>query len=253
MSQIKRPSHSTVAAYLALFVALGSGSFAVAALSGSEKRVVKRIATKRADLQITKRAPGLSVEHAGSADSATSASNAVNASMAADSELLDGMGSAAFLGVGDQAADSELLDGQDSSDFLPSAALRIDLLRSINASAGPPTTQTLFTVGPATVTAKCFEDPGGHLAAIVATSTVASSTQYSAITQTGSFQGVLSGGETTIALVPGSGLTINTRELRTVPVAFIDSSTGEAFVGEVHAGVNIAGDCVFGMYGTPAI
>lgn len=66
----RRPSHSTVAAYLALFVALGGGSFAVAALSGNEKKVVKRIARKSANTQITKRAPGLSVNHAASADSA---------------------------------------------------------------------------------------------------------------------------------------------------------------------------------------
>ena len=48
----KRPSPALVIALLALFVAVGGGSFAVAALTSGEKRVVKRIANK----QITKRA-----------------------------------------------------------------------------------------------------------------------------------------------------------------------------------------------------
>ena len=41
-----RATYANVMATLALFVALGGGSFAVAALSGSEKRVVKKIASK---------------------------------------------------------------------------------------------------------------------------------------------------------------------------------------------------------------
>jgi hypothetical protein len=68
-----RATYANVTATLALFAALGGGSFAVAALSGSEKRVVKKIAKKQANKQITARAPGLSVEHASSADSATPA------------------------------------------------------------------------------------------------------------------------------------------------------------------------------------
>ena len=53
MSHLKRPSHSTVAAYLALFIALGGGSFAVAALNKKDKKTVKNIA----NTEITKRAP----------------------------------------------------------------------------------------------------------------------------------------------------------------------------------------------------
>jgi hypothetical protein len=66
-----RATYANVTATLALFVALGGGSFAVAALSGSEKKVVKKIAKKQANKQITTRAPGLTVEHADSADVAT--------------------------------------------------------------------------------------------------------------------------------------------------------------------------------------
>jgi hypothetical protein len=44
----ERLTYANVTATLALFAALGGGSFAVAALSGSEKKVVKRIATKQA-------------------------------------------------------------------------------------------------------------------------------------------------------------------------------------------------------------
>lgn len=47
------PRHSTVVAYLALFVAIGGGSFAVAALSGKEKKVVKRIAGKQVDKRVS--------------------------------------------------------------------------------------------------------------------------------------------------------------------------------------------------------
>ena len=64
----RRPSHSTVAAYLALFLALGGGSFAVAALSSGDKQVVKKIAKKEANKRITQRAPGLSVNNADKLD-----------------------------------------------------------------------------------------------------------------------------------------------------------------------------------------
>jgi hypothetical protein len=65
-----RATYANVTATLALFAALGGGSFAVAALSGSGKKVVKKIAKAQADKRITARAPGLSVEHARSADAA---------------------------------------------------------------------------------------------------------------------------------------------------------------------------------------
>lgn len=67
--------HTTAVAYLALFVALGGGSYALAALSAPEKRVVIKIARKQANKRITARAAGLSVKHAASAASAASANS----------------------------------------------------------------------------------------------------------------------------------------------------------------------------------
>jgi hypothetical protein len=68
-----RATYANITATLALLAALGGGSFAVAKLSGSEKKVVKKIAKKQANKRITARAPRLTVEHAGSADTADSA------------------------------------------------------------------------------------------------------------------------------------------------------------------------------------
>jgi hypothetical protein len=82
-----RHLRSNLIAYFALFLALSGGSFAVAALNGHDKRVIKKIVNK----QITRRAPGLSVSHAntaneathaGSADTATSANSALSAQSA---------------------------------------------------------------------------------------------------------------------------------------------------------------------------
>ncbi len=88
-----RLTYANVTATLALFVALAGGSYAVAALSGQEKKVVKKIAKGQANKRITARAPKLSVKNAKSADSATNATNAENATNAS---LLGGLGSAAF-------------------------------------------------------------------------------------------------------------------------------------------------------------
>ena len=88
-----RATYANVTATLALFVALGGGSFAVAALSGSEKKVVKKIAKKQANKQITARAPGLSVA---SAQTAQSADTAQNAGSADDSARLGGELPSAF-------------------------------------------------------------------------------------------------------------------------------------------------------------
>ena len=66
LSKIRdRATYANVIATLALFVALGGGSFAVAALSGSEKKVVRKVAKKQARRADTAaRAPGLSVGNA---------------------------------------------------------------------------------------------------------------------------------------------------------------------------------------------
>ena len=62
-----RATYANVTATLALFVALGGSSFAVASLSGSEKKG-QQDRQKQADKRITARAPGLSVATADSAN-----------------------------------------------------------------------------------------------------------------------------------------------------------------------------------------
>ena len=76
-------SPALVISILALIVAIGGGAFAVASLT---KPKVKTIVNK----QITKRAPKLSVLHAGSADSATSANHASSADRATPSGAAGG-------------------------------------------------------------------------------------------------------------------------------------------------------------------
>src|SRR6478752_1832901 len=77
-SPMLRHLRSNLIAYVALFLALSGGSFAVAALNRHDKRVIKKIVNK----QITRRAPGLSVNHANSANEATHAGTADNATSA---------------------------------------------------------------------------------------------------------------------------------------------------------------------------
>ena len=89
----RRLTYANITTTLALFVALAGGSFAVAALSGQEKKVVKKIAKQQADKRISARAPGLAVKHADSADSAANATDAENATNA---DLLGGLSAAAF-------------------------------------------------------------------------------------------------------------------------------------------------------------
>jgi hypothetical protein len=81
LGRIRRlPSPALVISAIALIVAVGGGTFAIAA--SSDKKQDTKIARKVANKQITKRAPKLSVKHATSADSATDATNADHASSA---------------------------------------------------------------------------------------------------------------------------------------------------------------------------
>jgi cytoskeletal protein RodZ len=68
------PSPALVISAIALIIAVGGGTFAIAS---SDNKRDKKIAKKVANKQIKKKAPGLSVNHANSADSA-STSNSVN-------------------------------------------------------------------------------------------------------------------------------------------------------------------------------
>jgi hypothetical protein len=73
------PSPALVISIFALVVAVGGGTFAFAALNNKK---VRKISTSTANKLITKRAGGLSVNHAKSADTATTATNATNATNA---------------------------------------------------------------------------------------------------------------------------------------------------------------------------
>ncbi len=102
----RRPSASLVISIIALCVALGGGSFAVAALGGHDKKVVKKLARHQANKQIKKKAPRLSVRYADSADSATSADRATRANQA-DSATRAGFADGASLA--DMATDATKL------------------------------------------------------------------------------------------------------------------------------------------------
>jgi hypothetical protein len=78
--RIKPPSPAMIVAIGALIVAVAGTAvatpIAVKSLNKKEKKVVKKIAGKKANQAIDQRAPGLSVKHAGSADTANSAASA---------------------------------------------------------------------------------------------------------------------------------------------------------------------------------
>ena len=73
-----RRSPALIVAVIALIAALGGSAIAAGGLSGKQKKQVRKIADK----EISKKAGGLSVSHAGTADSATNASHASTADVA---------------------------------------------------------------------------------------------------------------------------------------------------------------------------
>jgi hypothetical protein len=88
LSTIRRlPSPALVISAIALLVAVGGGSYAIASLNSG---TVKKIATRAAKKQIRLKAPRLSVKHAGTAD------NATNATTSTDSSQLGGQPPSAY-------------------------------------------------------------------------------------------------------------------------------------------------------------
>jgi len=80
LRRIRRlPSPALVISVIALTAAIGGGAFAIAA---SDNKKDKKIAKKVANKQIKKKAPGLSVLHAQTADTATTATTADTATTA---------------------------------------------------------------------------------------------------------------------------------------------------------------------------
>ena len=134
-------------AYVALFLALSGGSFAVAALNRHDKRVIRKIVNK----QITRRAPGLSVNHAnfaneathaGTADNATSANSAVTAQSAQTANSADSVG-----GVSIEPVRIALPDGTPGTDVVSVDGTSVSVsacgsgtvtLRWGRSSSGPP-------------------------------------------------------------------------------------------------------------------
>lgn len=130
LSKIRaRATYANVTATLALFVAIGGGSFAVAALSGAEKKVVKKIAKKQAgkriaalapaiaDEQITNRAPGLAVGTANNANA------------------LGGQGASAFQTESASDARSNVVAPQGTLDPALSATITTSAPRTLTAVA----------------------------------------------------------------------------------------------------------------------
>jgi hypothetical protein len=148
-----RPSHGTVVAYLALFVALGGTTYAATggnfilgkpntansqtSLTASPSFAGKALQLTNTNTGAGATALGLSVAsgHAPfTVNTGTKVANlnadkldgidssgflGVNAK-AADADQLDGIDSSGFLGVNAKAADADQLDGKNSTDFLSS-------------------------------------------------------------------------------------------------------------------------------------
>jgi hypothetical protein len=92
----RRPSPALVIASVALFLAVGGGAFAIASSDNArDRKIAKSVANK----QIRKKAPNLSVKHAGTADLATSASTVADGAVST-AKLADGAVTAAKIGAG---------------------------------------------------------------------------------------------------------------------------------------------------------
>jgi hypothetical protein len=118
------PSPALVISAIALVFAVGGGTFAIAASSGSGQ--TKKIAKKVANQQINLRASSLSVSHAKTADSATNAGHAANADHAGNADHAtnadhagdaDHAASADHATSADSATDSGELGGQPASAY----------------------------------------------------------------------------------------------------------------------------------------
>jgi hypothetical protein len=109
------PSPALIVSMLALVVAIGGGSFALATSTATkEKKIAKRVAKQL----IHRKAPGLSVNHARSADMATHAISADQATHADSATTADSA---------TNAANADQLDNLDSSQLLRSSSRGVGL------------------------------------------------------------------------------------------------------------------------------
>jgi hypothetical protein len=168
----RRPNHATVVAYLALFAALGGGSFAVASLSGKEKKVVKKIAAK----QVERLSAGLSVNHADSADTATSADHAATAdaaSTATNADHATSADTASTAANADHAISAQSASTATNADHATSADTAATASDSEKAGggavcrsnvtlvAGAPD-QVVCASGPLSLSVRCVNPSGGN-------------------------------------------------------------------------------------------
>ena len=121
-----RPSHSTVVAYLALFVALGGTAFAATggnfilgkSISASSTTGLSAGVGGGPAFKVTNTGAGTAANFtAPSGQPPLKVSNAVKVP-SLNADLLDGKDSTTFLGAGAKAADADKLDGKDSSAYL---------------------------------------------------------------------------------------------------------------------------------------
>ena len=108
LTRLKRlPSPALVISVIALILAVGGGSFALAI---SDKKSDKKIAKKVANRQITKRAPKLSVNHANTANAAGSAANATGLAgpLASGQTLIGYVDLAGHVGAGEIAPETSI-------------------------------------------------------------------------------------------------------------------------------------------------
>jgi hypothetical protein len=110
IGRIRRlPSPALVISAIALIFAIGGGTFAIASSDNAKDK-------KIANQQITKRAPGLSVNHANSADSATTATNAGHASSADSATTATNAGHASSTDSATTATNATNASHADSAD-----------------------------------------------------------------------------------------------------------------------------------------
>ena len=171
--RVGRHLRHNVVGYIALFVALGGVSYAAVSLPKNSvgAKQIKKGAVTRSKLangavngskvaagsltgkQIKSATLGQvpSAAHAGSADSATNATHAGSADTATHAGSAD---------TATHASAADLLGGSAPSDFFPASKVR-----TFNVKLAFGQTQTLFTVGTLTFSAKCVQnatDPQGN-------------------------------------------------------------------------------------------
>ncbi len=127
-----RPSHGTVVAYLALFVALGGTTYAATGgnfilgkpnTANSQTSLTASPSFAGKALQLTNTNTGAGATALGLSVASGHAPFTVNTGTKVanlNADKLDGIDSSGSLGVNAKAADADQLDGKDSTDFLSS-------------------------------------------------------------------------------------------------------------------------------------